>query len=353
MLGNSPDRRLLASIAVLVATLALAGCARNVKQDAHSGGDAKSKGAKAIVLDANEGSSSGIVTYPGGDRVDWKLVEIPEGKSGELKVELRWTPPRPGLDLAFDVYNEYGRKLGGVKPKKPSATKKSKRKRSKKSTTIKGAKGKVYIEVYASNRGDAGKYKLSVAFEETVSESKVFDPGAADIPQPPRLASVPPPCDLAAIDPKNPECEGKHPLCDKANPDPENPNCKGINKPCDPNALDPLNPNCLAYYPECDPTAIDKKNPKCNGVVPPPPKPTDALVIAVEVTANGTIIHINKGTKEGIDRNWKGELVDGAGRPVANSNFVIYKAQERKSFAKVKIGRDVVNKNINVKLYPP
>src|SRR5687767_4371374 len=108
MLGNSPDRSGATVVAVVVAALVLAaGCARNIKQDAKSGPDAKYKGAKEIPLEGNEGEVSGIVTYPGGDRVDWKLVTLPEGKKGNLDIELSWRPPRPGLDLAFDVYNEY------------------------------------------------------------------------------------------------------------------------------------------------------------------------------------------------------------------------------------------------------
>src|ERR1700744_6412327 len=85
--------------------LALASCAHNVGQDEHTGEDGRSKGAKAITLDQNEGKAKGIVTYPGGDRVDWKVLELPEKQKATLDVKLQWTPPRPGLQLAFDVFN--------------------------------------------------------------------------------------------------------------------------------------------------------------------------------------------------------------------------------------------------------
>jgi len=356
MLGNSPAPTRLAARFAVVALLSIvfAGCAKNVKQDSHSGEDAKYKGAKAIALENNEGEAKGIVTYPGGDRVDWRLIEIPEGKRGTLEIELSWKPPRPGLDLAFDVYNEYGRKLGGVKAKKPSATKKSKKKKGSKKTTIQPVKGKVYVEVYASNRGDAGKYTLKVKFaEEVVVVVPVFDPGSVEVPPPPKLAMVPPPCDPTAIDPKNPECKGVHPPCDDKAPDPANPNCAGKSAPCDPALPDPLNPKCLPYFPDCDPLKIDKKNPKCAGVTPPKAQPVEAMIIQVEPTGTGVIIHINRGSKDQVDTKWTGEIVDGNGKPLTGGNFTIYKVQEKKSYAKVKLGKSVVDKNLDVMLYPP
>jgi hypothetical protein len=356
MLGNSPDvlargRVRLALVGALITAFVLAGCPKNVKQDAHTGSDGKYKGAKAVTLENMEGEASGIVTYPGGDRVDWKLIELPEGKVGSLTLELSWRPPRPGLDLAFDVYNEWGRKLGGVKPKKPSAAKKSKKKRGKKSVTIDGARGKIYVEVYASNRGDAGKYKLKVAFAESVVEAaKTFDLTGVSIPDPPRLAAVYPQCDVNNIDEKNPDCAGKSKPCDLKAYDPNLPACKDI---CpDPKKPDATIEACWKYFPPCDEENLDKTNPNCTGKTQKA-KPTSAIITAAEVTGGGTIIHINKGTKDGVDRGWTGNIVDGTGKAVQNGGFTIYKAQEKKSFAKVKLSRDVVNKNLTVQLLPP
>jgi hypothetical protein len=337
--------------------VAAVACARNVKQDAKSGPDAKYKGAKSIKLQNNQGEASGIVTYPGGDRVDWKLVEIPATQSGKLEIELSWKPPRPGLDLSVDVYNEYGRKLGGTgaaKKAKKSKKKKNKNKRSKKSLTIEGAKGKIYLEVYASTRGDAGKYKVKVKFAEEVAHVvPVFDPGTVEIPQPPKLASVPLPCDENNIDPKNPECKGMHPPCDPKAPDDNNPRCKGVKKPCDPQLLDPLNPACLPYYPDCDPLKIDPKNPKCQGVTKPPAEPLEASIVAVDPASSGTIITINRGTKDGIDTKWTGDVVDSTGRVVSQGGFKVYKVQAKQCFAKVKLSKSQIDKTPQVKLYPP
>jgi hypothetical protein len=352
MLGISMQRSAL----VLVASALSFGCVKSVNQAAHTGKDGKYKGARAIELDPadNTGETKGIVTYPGGDRVDWKMVTIPEGKKGTLSFDLSWKPPRPGLDLAFDVYDQYGQKIGSVKPKKPAAAKKSKKKRGKKSVSVGPAAGVVYVQIYASNRGDAGAYRMNVKFEEQLTEAApVFDPGLVSIPQPPKLAAVPPPCDPAAIDPKNPECKGVSPPCDPKTPDPANPNCKGVTKACDPNALDPLNPACLAYYPECDPLAIDAKNPKCKGVTKPPPEPINADIVATENSGTGTVITINVGTKEGVDTKWTGKIVDSSGNAIQGSSFTIFKAKDHSCFAKVKIGKATVDKNLAVRLTPP
>ena len=70
----SNGRARAAMVALMLGGIALlvSACPKTVPQDSKSGEDAKPKGAKAITLDNNEGSARGIVTYPGGDRVDWK-----------------------------------------------------------------------------------------------------------------------------------------------------------------------------------------------------------------------------------------------------------------------------------------
>src|SRR4051812_31341633 len=96
------------SCAIFIAvTLGALSCAHNVPQDSATGNDGRIKGAKAITLDNGEGKATGIVTCPGGDRVDWKMVEIPDKKRGTLDIKLSWTPPRPGLQVAFEVFDEW------------------------------------------------------------------------------------------------------------------------------------------------------------------------------------------------------------------------------------------------------
>src|SRR6187200_985029 len=101
MLGKSGCAAL--SFAILVSL----SCAHNVPQDKATGPDGKIKGAKALTLENGEAKANGIVTYPGGDRVDWKMIELPEKQTGTLDIRLQWTPPRPGLQLSFDVFDEW------------------------------------------------------------------------------------------------------------------------------------------------------------------------------------------------------------------------------------------------------
>src|SRR5262249_50932593 len=108
MLGNLVGPRGCLIGLVTCGVFSALSCAHNVGQDASSGNDAKQNGAKTITLETGEGRSSGIVTYPGGDRIDWKLVELPEKQRGTLDIKLAWNSPRPGLQLAFDVFNEWG-----------------------------------------------------------------------------------------------------------------------------------------------------------------------------------------------------------------------------------------------------
>jgi hypothetical protein len=105
--------------------LAVGGCPKNVPQDSKSGEDATYKGAREIKLENNEAKSRGIVTYPGGDRVDWKVIELPKDKAGTLKLTLRWVPPRPGLDLSFDVFNEWNHVVQSAKPNKRKRSRKT------------------------------------------------------------------------------------------------------------------------------------------------------------------------------------------------------------------------------------
>jgi len=76
-------RAFTSRISGLGVAFAFAACSPMIAQDAHSGADAKAKGAQKIRLgDDGEGVAKGIVTYPGGDRVDWKVFEVP--KTGRI-----------------------------------------------------------------------------------------------------------------------------------------------------------------------------------------------------------------------------------------------------------------------------
>ena len=46
-----------------------------------------------MVFAENEAKVRGVVTYPGGDRVDWKQIDLPEGKKGRLDLQMTYTTP--------------------------------------------------------------------------------------------------------------------------------------------------------------------------------------------------------------------------------------------------------------------
>ena len=81
----------------ITACLLVCACAHNVRQDKATSDDGKIKGAKPIELEKGAAEVRDIVTYPGGDRVDWKKIELPEKQRGSLDILLSWVTPRPGL----------------------------------------------------------------------------------------------------------------------------------------------------------------------------------------------------------------------------------------------------------------
>jgi hypothetical protein len=323
----------------LAAAVLAVGCYKNIDQHANTGEDGWYDGADLLQLDPKTDSVEveDTVSYPGGDRVDWTAVELTKGKKGIATIDLKWTSPRAGGDLSFIVYDQYGRKVASVKPK----TKRTKRKRGSKSVSIADVAGTLYIEVYASNRSDAGDYELVVSFEAT----HVNKPGELSVPMPPRLAAIYPPCDLKAIDPSNPDCQGK--------------TAPAVVVPCDPKALDRDNPECLPYYPECDPKKIDATNPKCDGVTPVAPDPIvlAAVITDQEPSGTGTKITINVGTKDGVEKGWTGYIVDASSgkkaTPLENGTFTIETVKSEASYGKVKAGPTIVKKNLSVRLSPP
>src|SRR5262245_21487733 len=138
MLGKSGGLALGLAILFTVSS-----CARIVVQDSKSGEDAKEKGAKPMTLDNGEAKAHGIVTYPGGDRVDWKMVELPS--RGQMDIKLQWQPPRPGLQLSFDVFDEWNTPI--VQSKKQKGSKKS-HSRVRTATVDDALKGKYFIRIF-------------------------------------------------------------------------------------------------------------------------------------------------------------------------------------------------------------
>jgi hypothetical protein len=335
----------------------LVGCARNVPQDSATGDDGKVKGAKPIELDNNEGRATGIVTYPGGDRVDWKVLELPEGKRGELELELAWKPPRQKLQLTMDVFDQWGRKAG----------RKYKAARHSAYTTIEDAKSKYFIRIAAARRGDAGKYRLFVKFRETVDPTAGSDLTMVPFPEPPKLPDVPvsvpeEPC--LVHDPKNPACKPEcasgappnWPGCKDKCPDPpspDNPKCWDT-MPCPRGQPDERIKSCTAAdWPPCpDKTNPDLRNPNCRVK----PKPVLARILERKVEGGEVVIRIGAGTAQGITRDWTGVVLrerDINAAPIIGGEFKLYRVDTDRSFGRVKLTPDQVAKHLQVRLSPP
>ncbi len=296
-------------ITVAAAALGMvAGCAKNVPQDKNSGKDYRYKGAKVLPLENGEGRARDIVTYPGGDRVDFKVVEIPEGKTGDLRIKLRWRPPRPGLDLAFNVYDAYFERVGSAKPGSKGGS------RSKK-VKIKRASGKYYIQVYAPRRKDAGRYTLAVRFKErkpvvmpTVEEL------AGQISDPPVLPAV--------IEPKvkTPEEIAAEQAAQAAQAEQD---------------------RLAAEQAKLDADKMAELR-----------KPVYARVRRTQkASGGGVIITINAGSNKGIDKDWAGTLLRrGSKEPLPDGAFKIIRVTARESVAKVQLSVDQVKANSKVEL---
>jgi hypothetical protein len=303
-----------------VLAVVLVACAHNVPQDAATGVDGRIKGATPIVLAAGEAKAKGIVTYPGGDRVDWKQIQLPEGKRGTLDMRLTWQAPRPGLQVAFDVFDQWNTPV-------PIVNATHHRRGHTRTATIDHAKGTYFVRVYAPTRGDAGAYKLALSFAEDKGPI-IADPRTVPVDEPPKLPAIPPPA-----------CE----TFDVADP-----TCQTV---CPPTGAP-------AGWPACaKPGATPATPPPPPVVTAPPPvavAPIVARIIKVEVVSDGVIITISAGSERGVDRTWKGEVlrVDTT-TPLAGGAISIIRVSKLQTVAKVKLTTDLLTQNPQVRLGPP
>ena len=331
----------------------LVACAHNVPQDSATGADGKIKGAKPIKLDNGEGVATGIVTYPGGDRVDWKSIALPAGKHGKLDLTMTYVTPRPHLRVTFDVFDQWST---------PIAEKAALRTgRHVKTTTIDNAFGTYFIRVYAPKRGDAGKYRLEASFQEDV----IPVAPKVDIPDPPRLFAVPPPgptCDT--FDVKNTACADQCP--DEApatwkgcigkcrTPDVNNSACwDSMDCPSIPDRRvhKCLLPTVTAHFGPCaDVDHPDPNNPRCD---PDKLEPVTARIVFVEAAPDGAIVTIAVGSNDHVGKSWIPRVLQaGTGAPLVGGQGRIVRIEKLKTVVKVKLTVDQVTANHDVQLSP-
>jgi hypothetical protein len=299
-------------------------CANNVPADRSTGPDGKPKGAQEVVLEANVGKQRGVVTYPGGDRIDWKKIVLPEKAKGTLDLTMKYTTPRPNLKATFDVFDQWFH---------PVSEKVAGQGRNK-SIKIDKAKGTYFVRVYAPRRTDAASYVIEASFEPEIAIE--FDMTKVPVADPPRLPAIPEPdpeC-LVAYDKSNPNCETKCP------------------------------PGAPKNHAGCQTPADPSKTPPIVTTPPPPPpevkKPVVARIMKPEVQGDGSIIvTIGAGSDHGVDATWKaGSLLRGDTRDPAQKysggTLTIIRVNKQTTIAKLRVGitNDVLRENSNVVLGP-
>ncbi|MBL0217849.1 MAG: hypothetical protein IPQ07_28715 [Myxococcales bacterium] len=293
-------------------------CANNVPQDRSTGPDGRVKGALPMVFAENEAKVRGVVTYPGGDRVDWKQIDLPEGKKGRLDLQMTYTTPRPGLRVAFDVFDQWN-----VPVKNAVANGKGRIK----SASIDKAKGKYFVRIYAPRRGDAGQYRLTAEFHEEVVNT---GPGvlALNIPDPPKLPDVPPPPSTCEVfDRNDPVCGNK----------------------CPPGA--PVDwKGCVGPTPPTPPVVATPP-------VPVPPvvvaKPVSARVLKVDVNNGGLDITVGGGSELGIAKGWRVTVLRGeTSNPLSGGTGTIVRVNKTTTIVHVSLTTNQIGANPNVLLQP-
>jgi hypothetical protein len=343
----------------------LAGCAHNVPQDAATGADGRIGGARPIALDNGEGIARGIVTYPGGDRVDWKSIELPAGKRGTLELAMTYTTPRPGLRVAFDVFDQYAAPIKLAVHHRDASIERSgfagprSAREAVRGVTIDHARGTYFVRVYAPGRGDAGTYKLVARFTEEAVAPMI------EIPDPPTLAAVPKPdepCDH--FDSRNPACGSACPddapstwrACQNTcrTPDVRNPVCwktMACPSPPDRRVDDCMTAPAKHWKPCADFRNPDPDNPLCD---PSHRTPVDAHVMGVTIENGYALVTIDVGSESGIDMQWRGHVLRGqSDAALAGGDVVLVRVEKRTSLVKVHLTADQLASNAHLRLVPP
>jgi hypothetical protein len=314
-------------LGLLACGLFVIGCANSVPQDRSTGPDGKVRGARPIAFENGEGRAKGIVTYPGGDRVDWRSIELPSGKRGQLDLQLTWRAPRPGLQVAFDVFDQWNHPIVATN----AAARRHGRSRT---ATIDDAVGKYFVRIYAPTRGDAGAYTLTASFKQLDAQGPV-DPRTLPIPDPPRLAAVPPPAET----------------CDSW--DPSRDICK---KSCPFDAPDGwigCKDRDAAKKRDEDAKARAEARAAC---LKDAPKPFTTKVIHVEVQGDGVAVKLDAGTNDqgALSTGWTARvLVEGTDRPIANGTVQLRSVGTTQSRGVSRLTLDQLTRNQHVLLTPP
>jgi hypothetical protein len=257
---------------------------------------------------------------------------------------MTYSTPRPGLHVAFDVFDQWHSPVAKAVYQRSAHTR---------STTIADAKGTYLVRVYAPKRGDAGKYKLVADFKEEIDAPTGIEWDKMQIPDPPRLVDIPvfePPCD--PFDAKNPTC-AKH--CDETAED----NFPGCAIEC-PNPKNPADARFAKCKHEmaCNWAAPDTRIDACNGTKPPPPPPpphtpVTGRVLKSSIDGADVIVWISVGSAQGIEQSWSGSVLRGSTTsPLSGGSVKIEQVNKTTTKLRVHLTIDVLHDNDQIRLAP-
>jgi hypothetical protein len=330
------------------AICAALGCAHPLSQDATTGPDGWPTGAVSIALvrggAASTGVGSGTVSYPAGDRVDWKRIDLPPHQAGTLALVLTWQSMGGNDRLGFDVFDSWGAPV--VTRGDGSADPTGDRSQIGR---IDHARGSYLVRVYAVDRRDAGDYQLAVEFAPNAS-GPGFDPITLAVPDPPRLPEVPvdPVCDDRAYDPANPACANKCPTpadvrivaCQATMPCPSPPDRRVA--ACSPSA-----------WPACDLAHRDRGNPNCDHASSPP---VIARILRTDLRSGDSdvFVTIGAGKQQGLSLRWTARVVRGDDQaPLPGGAITLVRVDDKVTYGKVKLTSDQLQHDTRVELLPP
>jgi hypothetical protein len=290
--------------------IASAACAHSVREDAASGRDGTQAGARIVRIDHGTATLSGIVTYPGGDRVDWAEIALPEHERGTLDLRLGWTPPRPGLQLAFDVFDGANRPVASA----DSAGTDARRTGNRRSATVQGATGSYYVRIFAVERGDAGAYRLTATFR----------------PDPEPAA---PPVELAA--PPRPGEVSEPELPCATSTDPGGPPCGDDREPG------------VAPRPAGRRFASTDR-------IGDVARPITSRIRSTMIQSSVVVVVIDAGTDQGVLRTWKATVLRGDGdAPLDGGDIILLRVERRIAVGKTHLTVEQLADNPRVRLTPP
>jgi hypothetical protein len=266
------------------------------------------------------------VTYPGGDRIDWALLTLPEKQHGKLDIEMSYVTPRPGLRLSFDLFDQTQH------PIKAPVTGKGR----VKTASVADVRGAVFVRVYAPRRGDAGRYNLKLKFAPVDDLAAIPN----NIPEPPGLYALPPVLGPAptcnVFNPSDPACASTCPmnggeptnwgpcakLCRDQDPD-DKPACMKV-RPC-PDKPDVRFLKCRPlekYWPACpDPANPDPTNPRCPHTATF--KSKIGRIVQIGISGGHTVVTVNVGPGSHVDSGWSARVLHDKSKPLSNGGAVI------------------------------